>query len=61
MIASSGAHGNALVRTFRGVARWVVVLSSIDVYRAAAVLHELEGDRSGGCRYVRGRRSAPPR
>ncbi len=42
MIASSGAHGSALVRTFRGVAQRVVVLSSIDVYHAAAVFHGLE-------------------
>lgn len=42
MIASSGGHGAALVRTFRGVARRTVVLSSVDAYRAAAVLHGLE-------------------
>lgn len=42
MIASSGAHARDLVGTFTGVARRLVVLSSMDVYRAAAVLHRLD-------------------
>ena len=42
MIASSGAHARDLVGTFAGVARRLVVLSSMDVYRAAAVLHRLD-------------------
>lgn len=42
MIASSGAHAGDLVQTFAGVARRLVVLSSMDVYRAAAVLHRLD-------------------
>ena len=32
----------ALMDTFRGVARRVVVISSIDVYRASGVLHGTE-------------------
>lgn len=42
MIASSGAQARMMMDIFRGVARRVVVLSSMDVYRACAVLHELE-------------------
>jgi nucleoside-diphosphate-sugar epimerase len=42
MIASSGRHGQALLEVFRGAARRTVVLSSMDVYRAAAVLHRLD-------------------
>jgi len=42
MIASSAAHARDLVQTFRDVARRVVVVSSMDVYRAAAVLHRLD-------------------
>lgn len=42
MIASSGAHGRTLMEVFRGHARRVVVLSSMDAYRAVAVLHGLD-------------------
>ncbi len=42
MIPSSGTHGRDLVRTFAGLARRLVVVSSMDVYRAAAVLHRLD-------------------
>jgi len=42
MIASSGAQTRTMMDTFRGAARRVVVLSSMDVYRSCAVLHELE-------------------
>jgi nucleoside-diphosphate-sugar epimerase len=42
LVASSAAHAAAVRRVFRGVARRTVVLSSIDVYRAAAVLHRLD-------------------
>jgi nucleoside-diphosphate-sugar epimerase len=42
MIASSGAQAAALVDTVRGVARRTVVITSLDVYRACAVLHRLE-------------------
>jgi len=42
MIASSGAQTRTMMDTFRGAARRVVVLSSMDVYRSFAVLHELE-------------------
>jgi nucleoside-diphosphate-sugar epimerase len=42
MIASSGATARALVDVVRGVARRTVVLSSMDVYRACAVLHGFE-------------------
>src|SRR5437879_13813209 len=34
MILSSGRHAEALMRTVRGIARRVVALSSLDVYRA---------------------------
>jgi nucleoside-diphosphate-sugar epimerase len=42
MIASSGAHARALMDVFRGVACRLVVLSSMDVYRAVTVLHGLD-------------------
>lgn len=42
VILSSGAQAAALMDTFRGVARRVVVISSIDVYRACGVLHGTE-------------------
>ena len=42
MILSSGAQAERLMQTFRGTARRVVALSSIDVYRACGVLHGLE-------------------
>ncbi|HYL21851.1 MAG TPA: NAD-dependent epimerase/dehydratase family protein [Gemmatimonadales bacterium] len=42
MILSSRGQAEALVATFRGVARRVVVLSSVDVYRACGVLHGTE-------------------
>jgi nucleoside-diphosphate-sugar epimerase len=42
MIASSAGHARDLVQTFRDLARRVVVVSSMDVYRAAAVLHRLD-------------------
>jgi nucleoside-diphosphate-sugar epimerase len=43
LIACSGRQAAALMRVFRGVAGRVIVASSMDVYRAAAVLHRLEG------------------
>ena len=42
LILSSGAQAESLMETFRGVARRVVVASSIDVYRACGVLHGSE-------------------
>jgi nucleoside-diphosphate-sugar epimerase len=42
LILSSGAQAEALMHTFRGVARHVVAASSIDVYRACGVLHGSE-------------------
>lgn len=42
MIASSGASARDLVDVFRRVARHTVVVSSMDVYRATAVLHRLD-------------------
>ncbi len=42
LILSSGAQARMLMDTFRGVARRVVVASSIDVYRACGVLHGSE-------------------
>jgi nucleoside-diphosphate-sugar epimerase len=42
MIASSGAQARDLVRTFGGAAGRLVMVSSMDVYRAAAVLHRLD-------------------
>jgi nucleoside-diphosphate-sugar epimerase len=41
-ILSSGAQAELLARTFRGAAGRLVVLSSMDVYRACGVLHRLE-------------------
>lgn len=41
-ILSSGRQAQALMDTFRDIAKRVVVLSSGDVYRAAGVLHGLE-------------------
>src|SRR5713101_8293394 len=42
VILSSHAQAVALMESFRGVARRVVVVSSIDVYRACGVLHGTE-------------------
>ncbi len=42
LIVSSGARAEELMRVFRGVARRVVVPTSMDVYRAAGVLHGTE-------------------
>lgn len=42
LILSSGAQAEAMIEVFRGVARHLVVASSIDVYRATAVLHGLD-------------------
>ncbi len=42
LILSSGAQANALMSTFRGVARRVIAASSMDVYRACGVLHGSE-------------------
>ncbi len=42
MIPSSGASARDLLQVFRGVARRAVVVSSMDVYRATAVLHRLD-------------------
>src|SRR4051812_49273877 len=42
LILSSGAQAQALMETFRGVARRVVAASSIDVYRACGILHGSE-------------------
>lgn len=42
LILSSGRQAGALMDTFRGVARRVIVASSIDVYRACGVLHGSE-------------------
>lgn len=42
LIAASGRQAAALMRVFRGVAGRLVVASSIDVYRACAVLHGLD-------------------
>ena len=42
MILSSASQARQLMNTFRGVARRVVVLSSMDVYRACGVLHGSE-------------------
>ncbi len=39
VILSSGAQAKELMATFRGVAKRVVALSSMDVYRAVGVLH----------------------
>jgi nucleoside-diphosphate-sugar epimerase len=42
MCAFTGEHASALMRTFRGAAGRVVVISSIDVYRAYGRLHRTE-------------------
>lgn len=42
LILSSGRQAAELMRTFRGVARRVVAVSSMDVYRAVGVVHGLE-------------------
>jgi len=42
VILSSAAQARQLMDTFRGVARRVVILSSMDVYRACGVLHGSE-------------------
>lgn len=42
LILSSGAQASSLMSIFRGVARRVVIASSIDVYRACGVLHGTE-------------------
>ena len=42
MIAGSGAHARELVDVVRGLTRRTVVLSSMDVYRACGVLHQVE-------------------
>src|SRR5512142_637964 len=39
LILSSGAQAQEMVRVFAGLARRVVAISSMDVYRACAVLH----------------------
>jgi nucleoside-diphosphate-sugar epimerase len=42
LILSSGRQGQGLMRAFRGIAQRVVVISSMDVYRAWGVLHGSE-------------------
>ena len=42
MILSSGPQAQALMETFRGVAKRVVVISSMDVYRAMGLVHGTE-------------------
>jgi nucleoside-diphosphate-sugar epimerase len=42
LILSSGAQAQVVMNAFRGVARRVVAASSIDVYRACAILHGSE-------------------
>jgi nucleoside-diphosphate-sugar epimerase len=42
LVISSGPQAKELMNIFRGVARRVVMLSSIDVYRATGVLHGTE-------------------
>src|SRR5829696_5178187 len=42
LILSSARQASALVRTFRGRARRIVAISSMDVYRATSILHRLE-------------------
>jgi nucleoside-diphosphate-sugar epimerase len=42
LVLSSGSQAQELVAVMRGVARRVVALSSMDVYRACGVLHRLE-------------------
>jgi nucleoside-diphosphate-sugar epimerase len=42
LIISSGAQAQALMRMFRGLTRRVVMISSMDVYRACGVLYGIE-------------------
>lgn len=42
VILSSGSQARELMRVFRGYARRIVALSSMDVYRACGVTHRLE-------------------
>ncbi len=42
MILSSGKQAEALLQTMAGITRRIVALSSMDVYRACGVLHQLE-------------------
>ncbi|HYL96738.1 MAG TPA: NAD-dependent epimerase/dehydratase family protein [Terriglobales bacterium] len=42
MILSSGPQAQALIATFRGLARRVVAISSMDVYRAVGLVHGTE-------------------
>jgi nucleoside-diphosphate-sugar epimerase len=42
LVLSSGRQASELMSTFKGIARRVVALSSMDVYRACGVLHGLE-------------------
>ena len=42
LILSSGKQAQALMNTFRGVARRVIAISSCDVYRACGILHGSE-------------------
>jgi nucleoside-diphosphate-sugar epimerase len=42
LILSSGRQAAEMMRTFHGIARRIVALSSMDVYRACGVLHGLE-------------------
>src|SRR5579859_5282337 len=42
LIVSSGSQAEELMNTFRGLAGSVVMLSSMDVYRAVAVMHGTE-------------------
>jgi nucleoside-diphosphate-sugar epimerase len=42
LVVSSGLQADELMNTFRGATQRVVMLSSIDVYRAAGVLHGTE-------------------
>jgi nucleoside-diphosphate-sugar epimerase len=42
VVLSNGRQAAELMTTFRGIARRVVALSSMDVYRACGVLHGLE-------------------
>jgi nucleoside-diphosphate-sugar epimerase len=44
LILSSGRQATELMAVFRGYADRVVAITSMDVYRATAVLHGLEGD-----------------
>src|ERR1700686_810087 len=42
LVISSGTQAEELMNIFRGAARRVVMLSSIDVYRAVGILHGTE-------------------